>query len=372
MHTTTLPQNLTFQEEMSRLKKEIKRRGYYRKQPGRMLAERFVFLSIQLVGMWAYWYTDYPTVKYLAIVLTTIAVLGGATYTHTASHQGIFRSRWVNNLVVYLGYPFQIGLSATYWWHKHVVVHHPNPNIYGIDDDIDLMPYFALTEADLSKASTWQRYWFRWQWLIFPLSLSLNFVNMQVNGWKHLVGNLTDRSIRKLAHWLDLLCLLFHYAVFICLPTFFVPFSDVIIFYVSWLVLTGFGAFAVLAPGHYPAEATVFTEQAKQADVYRQQLATTVNIRVGWLGRWLLCGLDYQIEHHLFPGVSHQFYPAISALLKPICHRHGYPHQTLGWGEALWKSYQIIRKPKPVVDAVIPTPSINVAEPGDQLPAYAR
>ncbi len=344
----TLNQDLTFQQEMSGLKKELKRRGYYRKQPVRMVAQRLAFLSIQLLGIVGYWSVGDLGLRAGAIVLTAVGILGAAAQTHTASHQGLFGSRWLNNGLVFLGYPFGIGLSATYWWHKHVVVHHPNPNIHGVDEDIDFMPYFVLTQEDLNRKSAFGRLWYRWQGLIFPVFLSLNVVSMQLSGWKQLIGTLTDKSARKPAHWLDLSFLLAHYGSFVVVPSFFLPVGDVLVFYLLWLVLSGYGAFALLAPGHLPAEAGIFTPQALAKNVYLRQLATTVNFRAGWLGTWLCCGLDYQIEHHLFPGVSHQFYPAISALLRPICQRHGYPHQTLGWGEALRKSYQSMRCPKPV------------------------
>ncbi len=124
---TETPQTLTFQEEMSWLKKEIKRRGYYRKQPGRMVAERLSFILVQLVGIVGYWFTDHLGLKVIAMLLFTAGTLGGAAHTHTASHQGLFRTRWLNNLFVFLGYPFQIGLSATHWWNKHIVIHQPQP-----------------------------------------------------------------------------------------------------------------------------------------------------------------------------------------------------------------------------------------------------
>ena len=188
---------LTFQQEMSGLKKEIKRRGYYRKQPGRMVTERLGFLSIQLLGIAGYWSVGNVGVQAAAIVLTTVGILGAAAHTHTASHQGLFEPRWLNNGMVFLGYPFGIGLSATYWWHKHLVVHHPNPNIHGVDEDIDFMPYFVLTQEDLNQASAFGRVWYQWQGLIFPLSLSLNVANMQLSGWKQLIGTLTNKSAPK-------------------------------------------------------------------------------------------------------------------------------------------------------------------------------
>jgi linoleoyl-CoA desaturase len=73
-----------------------------------------------------------------------------------------------------------------------------------------------------------------------------------------------------------------------------------------------------------------------------------VNFRTGVIGRLLCAGADYQIEHHLFPGISHVHYPQVSKVVKAYCDAHGYPHRTLGWGEAVMKSLLIFYRPKPV------------------------
>ncbi|HYH95404.1 fatty acid desaturase, partial [Hyalangium sp.] len=56
----------------------------------------------------------------------------------------------------------------------------------------------------------------------------------------------------------------------------------------------------------------------------------------------------YQIEHHLFPGYSHVYYPQMSRILQRFCEENGYPYRTLGWWEAIWKSLVVFRKPKPI------------------------
>jgi hypothetical protein len=76
--------------------------------------------------------------------------------------------------------------------------------------------------------------------------------------------------------------------------------------------------YAVLAPGHFPAEARrISAGTHPETDFFRLQILATVNFRAGFLGLGgLVCsGLEYQIEHHLFPGISHVYYPQISLLL---------------------------------------------------------
>jgi fatty acid desaturase len=112
--------------------------------------------------------------------------------------------------------------------------------------------------------------------------------------------------------------------------------------------LLGYAFFCVLAPTHFPAEAVCAEKSQRHADILLGQTATTVNFRTGYIGRFLCSGLDYQIEHHLFPSVSHVFYPKMSGLVKECCRRQGYPYRTLGWSEAIWKSCLVFRRPKTV------------------------
>jgi fatty acid desaturase len=73
-----------------------------------------------------------------------------------------------------------------------------------------------------------------------------------------------------------------------------------------------------------------------------------VNFKTGFFGRLVCSGVDYQIEHHLFPNVSHVFYPEISPFVQDLCREHGLPYRTLGWGYAIWKCWDAMRDPQPI------------------------
>jgi linoleoyl-CoA desaturase len=118
--------------------------------------------------------------------------------------------------------------------------------------------------------------------------------------------------------------------------------------YITEMVLLGYGMFIAFAPAHFPEEAMFAGQNQRREDFVLRQTATTLNFRTGWFGRLLMSGVEYQIEHHLFAGIPHVYYPKLSPIVQQYCREHGYPYRTLGWGEAVWKALLIFRKPKKV------------------------
>ena len=81
----------------------------------------------------------------------------------------------------------------------------------------------------------------------------------------------------------------------------------------------------------------------------RKLTATTVNFRAGPFGRLLCAGVDYQIEHHLFPGLGHTHYRRMAPQVEAFCRAHGYPYRVMSWRAAVWKSLRAMATPRPVV-----------------------
>jgi fatty acid desaturase len=121
--------------------------------------------------------------------------------------------------------------------------------------------------------------------------------------------------------------------------------NDVLWVYVIRVILLGYAMYAVLGPGHFPEDAVCLNKSVDRADFVLLQAATAIDFRVGIIGSFICSGLQYQVEHHLFPSISHVFYPEISALIREFCERRGVPYRSFGWGEALWKSWIVLRHP---------------------------
>jgi linoleoyl-CoA desaturase len=284
-------------------------------------------------------------------LISSLGCLGISTNAHTASHDAIFRSRAANQALVHAGFPLLLMVSANYWNHKHLVVHHPVPNVVGLDDDIDLAPVFAFSRDDYERAGAWQQRLFRWQWLLFPFALALNGINAQRQGALFLLRKLRS-SRRKLRHWLDLGLLLAHVGLFWALPLVYLPAGEVLGFHLLRMALLGYGMFAAFGAAHFPEEAVAVDKRLAKSDYVLLQTATTVNFTTGRFGRLLCSGVDFQIEHHLFPEFSHTHYPKMAPRMQAFCREHGYPYRTLGWGEAVWKSLTAMARPRPVVRSV--------------------
>jgi fatty acid desaturase len=232
----------------------------------------------------------------------------------------------------------------------HVVRHHPAPNVLGKDMDHDLMPWFSIVRDQIQGTSGLRRFYYEHvQWLVFPFALALNGFNMQRAGWIYLFDSLRDPNRRRRDYLIDVGAMLVHYIVWIAVPMAFFPASSVLLFYLLRVGLMGYAMFAVLAPGHFPAEAICLGKVDMVEDNFAlRQAVTSLNFRTGFIGRLMCSGLEYQIEHHIFPSLSHVYYPKVSRLIEEFCRENGYPYRTMGWGEALWKSFQVFRTPKAV------------------------
>jgi linoleoyl-CoA desaturase len=355
---------MTTFEAVTELRKEFSRRGWNKKATSRIMFELLIHTAIAVAGMVIFMNCHNTAVRILGIFISTFGCMGVGTNTHTSTHYGTSDKRWLNEALSYFGYPMFLGLSATYWWYKHVVLHHPSPNVVGVDSDADLLPWFALTIDEVHASSGLRRFYYeRLQFWLFPLALAVNCFSIQVGGWAHLIRGGRDSKTRKSATWIDLTAMVLHYVIWIGVPLLFWPLPAVAGFYVLRNILLGYAMYAILAPGHFPAEARRTTEEARQgADFFAIQTAGTVSFRTGLVGRFLCSGLDYQIEHHLFPNISHVYYPEISVAVQKLCAEHGLPYRSYSWAMALWKSWTVLRFPQQVVaHGAVPVPAADAA-----------
>ena len=295
-----------------------------------------------------------------ALLAMTLGNLGLTNFGHSASHFGISRRTWINRALLLLTFGGTFGTSATWWVNKHIVVHHTTPNVIGLDDDVALLPWFALTEDEVRSGGPWRRWYYRYQWALLPFAVALTAVSMIVSSWRYLGAALRDRRRRTALHVADAGSIVAHFTLWIGVPLLWFHATEVIGFYLLRGALLGCAVFFTAAPAHFPAEARFLSTEGhddrgayrRRSDFILLQTATTVNFRAGWIGTWFCCGAQHQIEHHLFPGISHAYYPRMSPVVRAYCEANGYPYQSVGWVEGIWKSLRVFWRPKPVVPAL--------------------
>lgn len=342
------------------LNRELAARGFHRKPTARLVGQLAVLVAMSLGGTALFVLAESLVLRLAGLLVMAMGNLGITTHSHTSSHNGTSPRLWVNKALTYFGFGLVFGTSTTWWWNKHVSVHHPTPNVIGLDDDVDLLPWFALTEEEYEAGGPVRRLYYRWQWMALPLALALTAVNMMLSSIRFLAAALRDPARRSALHWIDVGVLALHYGVWIGVPMLWFAPAQVIGFYLLRGALLGYAVFSTAAPAHFPAEASFLAseghrsraEYRRHSDYLMLQTVTTVNFRTGPIGRFLCCGADYQIEHHLFPGIAHTYYPQISPILREFCESNGYPYRELGWWEGIRKSLAVFVRPKPVEPAL--------------------
>ncbi len=260
----------------------------------------------------------------LGIVFTQVAFLA-----HEAAHRQILSSGPANDRLAGLLGPAVVGMSSTWWSSKHSR-HHANPNRVGKDPDIEV-DTISFLDADAAQARGLRRLITRKQgWLFFPL-LTLEGLNLHAISIRHLVtgpGPLPAR-MRELA-----LILLRLAAVIV--PVFLVlPLGMAFAFVGVQLAVFGVYMGASFAPNHKGMP--VIAPDAR-LDFFSKQVRTSRNIRGGWWATWLMGGLNYQVEHHLFPSMARPHLSRAREIVRDACESLNVPYTET----SLWRSYGIV------------------------------
>jgi len=247
---------------------------------------------------------------FLAAMFTQIGFLG-----HDAGHRQISGSRRVSRILGVLLGNLGVGLSYGWWVDKHSR-HHAHPNTEGADPDI-AMRVLAFTEGQAGASRGWSRALFRFQaYLFFPLLLGEAF-SIHVASIRSLASRDSGARPAEAAllgvHVLGYLALVF----LVLSPV------KAVVFILVQQGLFGVYLGAAFAPNH---KGMPILDAADRTDFLRRQVLTSRNVRGGWLTDLSLGGLNYQIEHHLFPSMPRPALRRSQPLIMEYCRQLGLPY----------------------------------------------
>lgn len=259
----------------------------------------------------------------LCIIMGVNFAAIGFNVMHDGSHGSYSNNATINKLMAFS--LNLLGGSAYIWNLKHNVNHHTFTNIEGMDDDIDIRP-FIRTHSDQ------KRYWFhRFQHYYFMLLYGLTYLFWVF--WqdfkKYFLSRVSEHTpMRKMTfkdHFNFWLSKVIHVSIFMIIPAYVVGFVPFIIGYAIMSFTTGILIAVVFQLAHIVEEADFKApNEEKKVSVEDEwavhQINTTVNFATNnkTLG-WLLGGLNFQVEHHLFPKISHVHYPDVSKIVRETC-----------------------------------------------------
>jgi fatty acid desaturase len=272
---------------------------------------------------------------FLAFVFTQIGFIG-----HDAGHRQIFQSRRANYLVGLVHGNLAIGLSYGWWVDKHNR-HHAHPNQEGKDPDIGIGALaFTASQAQAKRGVT--RFIARHQkYLFFPLVL-LEAVQLHVSS----IRALAKRGLRHRS-W-EALLLGLHLAGYLAAVALVLSPVKAAVFILVQQALFGLYLGCSFAPNH---KGMPVLGPDDETDFLRRQVLTARNVRGGPVVDFLLGGLNYQIEHHLFPSMPRPNLRRSQALIRAFCHLHGvaYYETTLlrSYAQALGHLHSVGRLLRP-------------------------
>jgi linoleoyl-CoA desaturase len=289
-----------------------------------------VFIPATLLVYFILLFGSLPTVAAIACCMLLGFLLAGIGFNimHDGNHGSFSRHKWLNSM---MGQTLNvIGGNTFIWKRKHNMSHHSYTNIDGLDDDIAKSP--ILRQCESQKWVPAHRYQHWYVLILYALSgLFWIFVFDFVKYFNKKMFTTVTPDMK----WRDHVEFWFFKALYVCafivLPVSVVGAGAWAIGYLVMNVTMGLILAFVFQLAHV-VEETQFvaggTEPRKLENEWAiHQLQSTANFAISnKFVTWYTGSLNYQVEHHLFPSVSHVHYPSISPIVQQLCLQYDVPY----------------------------------------------
>jgi fatty acid desaturase len=315
--------------DYAQLSKRVNAAGLMARRPG-WYAAKIAFTGLLFIGGWVAffavgdsWWQALVGV-FLAVTTTQVAFLG-----HDAGHRQMFRTRRPSEVTGLVAGNLAIGLSYGWWMDKHTR-HHANPNHEDEDPDVGAGALVWTQEQALERRSAFGRWMARWQaYMFFPL-LTLEGLNLHYASFRALKG--TPMRHRRL----EAVLLVIHTIVYLGAVFAVLSPGKALVFIAIHQGLWGVYMGLSFAPNHKGMP--VLTAE-DDLDYLRKQVLTSRNVRGGKVVDFALGGLNYQIEHHLFPSMARPNLRKVQPIVRDFCAERGITYEETGlvdsYGQAL-------------------------------------
>lgn len=280
---------------------------------------------------------------FLGLVLVCIAF----NVMHDACHGSYSKKRWVNGI---MGMTMNgLGSNAFIWKIKHNIIHHTFTNIDGLDDDIANGP--LLRQCTTQKWMPMHRYQFLYMFVLYSIS-TLSWMLRTDFRWyfNRKINNTEIRKIDPVQHvifWGSKLLYAFFYVL---VPIYFLGWQPWLTGFLIIHLTMGLVLSVVFQLAHM-VEKTTFAiadgvHKVIDSEWAIHEVMTTSDFAPeNRIVSWLVGGLNFQIEHHLFPQISHVHYFALSKIVRQQCERFGLPYNYYPSArEALYSHVRLMKR----------------------------
>lgn len=309
------------QTHFAQVLNQVRDAGYLKKKPSfyiiRLIAISLIASALWTVSGFVAWAAE-DNHWWMVLAFALVALLGvmSAQYgfiAHEASHRQIFKNNKLNDWTGLVLANLFAGLSYGFWLRKHNK-HHQRPNQIGEDPDIAIRVLSFTTESKLAKKGI-ERWFSDRQGYLFPLLLLFTGFDLLLDSLAGLGRKDRPLGIRVLEFSLMLIR---QFAPYVVLAIMFGPFWAIAMWFVMMMSF-GFFMGAAFAPNH---KGMPLVAKDSKLDFFSRQVLTSRNIKGSWLKDNLMGGLNYQVEHHLFPSMARPYLRRAHAIVAEYCRQN--------------------------------------------------
>ena len=326
-----------------------------------MVFKTFALLALFLVPYGFLYFQNLPAIAYVGLwFVMGLGMAGvGLSVMHDANHGAYSRKEWVNVLVSNV--MILLGGSARNWRIQHNVLHHTYTNVAEHDEDID-PPVFMLRFSPHSKHYAIHRFQHLYAWFFYGMMTLFWYLTKDYQqAFRYQKRGLVEaQGVTFAQHMFRIILFkLIYTAIFLFMPIYFGG--------ASWLInvlgfllmqfICGLILAMIFQPAHVVPTSTYPIPNDSgvvEADWAVNQLFNTANFAPkSRLFSWYVGGLNYQVEHHLFPSICHIHYKKISQIVEQTAKEYQLPYYSYKtFVEALSEHTKMLKnlgKPNPVI-----------------------
>jgi len=296
------------------LNRRITGEGLMKRRPAYYLA-RLSVVTLMFVGGWTAFFLigsswwQMVTAVFLAVTFTQVGLIG-----HDLAHRQVFRTKRPGDIAGLIAGNLGVGMSYGWWMDKHTR-HHNNPNHDDLDPDVAPEVLIWATESAFGRRGLKGFITRHQAALFFPL-LTLLAVDLKVSSVKAL----RDGTVKRPR--LEGALLILHGVAYLSALLVVLSPMQAVAFLLVHQALFGVYLGMTFAPNHKGMPHPTGDE-----DFLRKQVLTSRNVRGGWLTDAALGGLNYQIEHHLFPGMPTPNLRKAQPIVRAYCAEIGVAYE---------------------------------------------
>mmetsp|Transcript_71737 Transcript_71737/g.115818 ORF Transcript_71737/g.115818 Transcript_71737/m.115818 type:complete len:584 (+) Transcript_71737:117-1868(+) len=340
------------------LRRQIIELGLFEIDRGFFVRKFLMFLSLLVGAAVCSCRSGDPAAHQWSLTLAGAVMLGVffqqmAGLGHDVGHNSIVHNRPCDRMLGLIFGNLLSGISMG-WWKKSHNTHHVVPNSLEFDPDIQHLPVFAVSDKYFNQIYSMYHDWtltfgnvekflVSHQHILYVPIMGLARFNLYVQSWLYVGGfNARGQAIPWQAAEVATLLGFMYWMWWLCslLPS---------AAHIAVFLLVSHGIAGLL---HIQITISHFSMELYAGRTFKNdeeswlhtQLATTMDVDCpSWLD-WFHIGLQFQVEHHVFPRLPRHNLRQVQSLLMPLCKKHGIHHHNVPWSQSLWETYDCLKK----------------------------